>query len=229
MLLTVITSLGTVMMPRIAKLYADGEKKHIKEYMYRTFRFVFLMGCPLILGLISISNNFVPLFFGEGYEPVIQLINITSLIILFIGFSNVTGSQYLLSTKRQKEFTTSVVCGAIVNATLNFILIPIYKAMGASIATVIAELTVTCVQLFFVRKDFSILKIFKNSIKYIISAAIMFAVTFTIACFIKSRMICVFTQAFVGAGTYFICLIIFRDVLVKELIGKVTGKIFKRR
>lgn len=33
MLLTVITSLGTVMLPRIANTYANGEKKKVAEYM----------------------------------------------------------------------------------------------------------------------------------------------------------------------------------------------------
>ena len=229
MLLTIITSLGAVMMPRIAKLYADGERAHIKEYMYRTFRFVFLMGCPLILGLISVSKNFVPLFFGEGYEPVVDLINVTSLIILFIGFSNVTGSQYLLSTKRQKEFTISVVCGAIVNATLNFILIPIYKAMGASIATVIAELTVTGVQLYFVRKDFKVFTILRSSVKYLIAALIMFAVSLTIEHFISSRMICVITQICISAIVYFVVLLILKDMLIKELINKFITSKLKRK
>ena len=39
----------------------------------------------------------------------------------------------------QKEFTKSVIGGAAVNFVLNFILIPVYGAMGATIATVIAE------------------------------------------------------------------------------------------
>ena len=223
-LLTIITSLGTVMMPRIAKLYAEGQKDNIKEYMYRTFKFVFMMGCPLVLGLISISSNFVPLFFGEGYEPVIKLINITSVIILFIGFSNVTGSQFLLSTKRQKEFTISVVCGAIVNATLNFILIPAYKAFGASIATVIAELTVTCIQLYFVRKDFKIFSILKSSIKYVISAVVMFISSIIIDYFIDSRTISVCTQICVGVVIYFLGLILMKEVLIKEIVEKFFRK-----
>ncbi|MBP5255628.1 MAG: polysaccharide biosynthesis C-terminal domain-containing protein, partial [Clostridia bacterium] len=48
-------------------------------------------------------------------------------------------------------FTKSVVGGAIVNLTLNFILIPPYGALGAAIATVIAELVACAMQFFSLR------------------------------------------------------------------------------
>lgn len=228
-LLTIITSLGTVMMPRIAKLYAEGKKEKIKEYMYQTFRFVFLLGFPIVFGIISVSEKFVPLFFGQGYEPVVKLINITSLIILFIGFSNVTGSQYLLATKRQKKFTISVVCGAIVNAFLNYILIIEYKAVGASIATVIAEFTVSCVQLYFVRKDLSIFRILRSCIKYLVSAMIMFIVSTILGKIIVSKIIAISVQVFVGGLCYVICLLLLKDKFVFEMLDKLKNKIKVKR
>lgn len=63
-LLTIITSLGTVMMPRIAKCYADGNFSQIKNYMYKTFKFVYMLAFPLIFGIIVVANKFVPMFFG---------------------------------------------------------------------------------------------------------------------------------------------------------------------
>lgn len=150
-LMTIITSLGTVMMPRIAKCYAEGAQDKIKEYMKNTFRFVYFLAFPMIFGIIAVSNSFVPFFFGDGYEKVKLLMKVMSPIILFIGLSNVTGTQYLLSTKKQKQFTISVICGAIVNAILNLILINMFDALGAVIATVIAELTVTAVQIYYVK------------------------------------------------------------------------------
>ena len=43
-------------------------------------------------------------FFGAGYDKVIILICAILPIILFIGMSNILGTQFLLPTKRQKEF-----------------------------------------------------------------------------------------------------------------------------
>ena len=69
-LLAVITSISLVMMPRIASNYKDGNIKKIKEYMNSTFKFIFFLSFPLMFGIMAVSNNFVPLFFGKGYDKV---------------------------------------------------------------------------------------------------------------------------------------------------------------
>lgn len=226
-LLTIITSLGTVMMPRIAKCYADGEHKQIQNYMNKTFRFVYMLAFPLIFGIIAVSDNFVPLFFGEGYDKVKLLMKVMSLIILFIGLSNIIGSQYLLSTKKQRQFTISVACGAIVNAIFNFILIRYFESLGAVIATVIAELTVTLMQFYFIREEFNIVDIIKLSRNYFISALIMFVITIIIDIIIKSDIKGIVLQVLIGGLIYFAILLAKKDSLLLELKQKVLSKIQK--
>lgn len=106
--ITIVTSLGLVMVPRMANTFASGDKEQLKKYMCNSFRFVYFLAFPIALGLISVSEKFVPVFFGDGYDRVIILIRIMSPIILFIGISNIIGTQYLLPTKKQKSFTISV-------------------------------------------------------------------------------------------------------------------------
>lgn len=223
-LLTIITSLGTVMMPRIAKCYAEGETNQIKRYMYKTFRFVYSLSFPLVFGIIAVSDNFVPLFFGQGYEKVKLLMKCMSIIILFIGLSNVIGSQYLLSIKRQKQFTISVVCGAIMNIVLNFILIKNFESLGAVIATAVAELTVTLVQFYFIRNQFNIIQLVKISKNYIVSAIVMFIIVIIIDHIIKSNILGIVLQVIVGVIIYFGILLIEKDILLVELKDKILSK-----
>lgn len=222
--LTIITSLGTVMMPRIANTYSNGDKTKVKEYMYKSFDFVFLLAFPLILGLISVSDSFVPVFFGDGYERTSQIIKIISPIILFIGLSNVTGTQYLLPVKRQTEFTLSVVTGAIVNFIMNSILIPRFGALGASMGTVIAEFTVTSIQIYFTRKDFELKEVLKISRNYVFSAIIMFIVCLILGHMINSNFISVVVQIIVGAMTYGVILLLLKDKFIKEFINKILKR-----
>ena len=224
-LLTIITSLGAVMMPRIAKCYAEGAKEQIKAYMHKTFKFVYMLAFPLIFGIIAVSDNFVPLFLGAEYEKAKLLLKVMSLIILFIGLSNVTGSQYLLSTKKQKQFTISVICGAITNACLNLILINKFESLGAVIATVIAEFTVTAVQFGFIRETFKTIDIIKAAKNYLLAGSIMFALTMVIAILIKSSIICLVIQVGVGALTYFMILLLMKDSLVVEILNKILTQI----
>ena len=229
MLLTIITSLGTVMMPRIANTFASGNKEKVKEYMKKSFRMVFFLGFPLIFGLISASDAFVPFFFGSGYEKTGTIMKVISPIILFIGLSNVTGTQYLLPTKRQKEYTLSVVFGACVNFVMNSLLIGRYGAIGASIGTVIAELTVTSVQLYYTRKDFDFKKVIGLTRNYLFASIIMFVCCKVTAHFITSNVISIIAQVVVGACIYGVILLIMKDEFLKEILEKLKGKLNRNK
>ena len=232
-LLTIITAVSTVMMPRIASCFAENNKKQISRYMNKTFNFVFLLAFPLMFGIISISIPFVPIFFGEGYDKVPLIMSVLSCIVLFISLSNVTGTQYLLSTKRQKEFTISVVVGAVINFILNFILINYIKSTGAAIATVVAELAVTVVQLIYVKNDFDLKSIFKMSLKYFVASVIMFAASFPIVFVINDNMICIVIQALIGGVVYLSSLLIMKDQFLLEIINNnikpIINKVLRRK
>ena len=66
LLLTIVTSLGVVMVPRMASTYASGDNEKIKNYMKMSFKFVFFLAFPIMFGIMSISKAFVPVFFGAG-------------------------------------------------------------------------------------------------------------------------------------------------------------------
>lgn len=225
MLLTIITSLGTVMLPRIANTYASGKKKKIIKYMRKSFNMVYLLAFPMIFGIVSISKDFVPKFFGQGYDKVALVISVISPIILFIGISNVIGTQYLLPTKRQKEYTISVVCGAVINFILNFCLIFRLGAIGASIGTIVAELSVALVQIYYVRNDFNLRKIFKLMKNYIIASLIMFFVCLIIRNIVRKPYFSMALQVAIGGIVYLTSLIILEDKFVFEIIDRIRKKV----
>lgn len=225
LLLTIATSLGTVMVPRMANTFATGDKEKIKEYMNKSFSFVLLLAFPLMFGIMSISNKFVPKFYGAGYDKVIYLISIISPIILAIGLSNVIGTQYLLPTKKQKEFTISVTAGAIVNFVLNLIFINLWASIGASIATVIAECTVTVIQFYLVRKEFSVIKVIKIGKNYFFASFIMLIINIVIGSLTNGSLSSIVLQITVSVIVYFSVLLIIKDKLLVEGMDLIEQKL----
>ena len=225
LLITISTALGTVMVPRMASTFAKGDKKKLREYMDRSFQFVLMLVFPLMFGMISIANKFVPIFYGSGYEKVIILINIIVPIVLAIGLSNVIGTQYLLPTKKQKEYTISVTAGAIVNFVLNMIFIRLWGAVGASIATVIAEFTVTGVQFYMVRKEISFLKIIKLMRNYVIASIIMLVMSLIAGKIITNNIISIMIQILIAGAIYFILLFILKDKMINDGIELIRLKL----
>ena len=251
LLLTVVTSLGVVMVPRMASTFMSGDNEKIKDYLKMSFRFVFFLAFPIMFGITSIAESFVPVFFGEGYDKVVILISIISPILLLMGMANVLGTQYLLPTKRQKEYTISVVIGLIVNFILNYILIKQYASIGASIATVISELVVVVIQYQYIKKDINFKTLLNLAWKYLVAGLTMFAVCFGVRLLLNANVInttlldfadniqmsrtyfinttAIICQMAAGALTYFVVLVLLKDDYIFKFIDKIKARLLKKQ
>lgn len=225
MVLTVVASLGTVMIPRIGYYFKEGDKSKIRDLMYRGYQFVWFLGIPLCFGLVMVSSNFVPWFFGSGYDKVADLLKMLAFLILAIGINNVTGMQYLIPTGREKLFTITVLIGAGVNFCLNSILIYFFQSVGAAVASVIAESTIAIVQIIMVRKELSPLEIVKRGKNYCIAGAVMVGVLFILNRYLTSGIVNTAILVISGACSYFIVLLVLRDQFFLTNVNTVMAKI----
>lgn len=219
LVLGLVTSLGVVMLPRMSNTFANGDKEKMNEYLNRSLQGVAYVSIPMAVGLSAISKEFVPWFFGPGFEPVTYLMIILTPILFLIAMSNVLGIQYLLPTNRTKEFTQSVMVGALINIIINLILIPKYKSIGACISTVAAEFGVTIIQYLSLRDNINIEKIAKSILKYTVSSIVMFSCVRFIGMYMGAKIITTIIQAFIGAIIYILILL-----LLKEEINLVAFK-----
>lgn len=225
LLLTVVTSLGTVMLPRMASIFIKKDMKLLNEYMDKSFRFTYMISFPMMFGLIAISRRFVPVFYGSGYEPVEFILILISPIILFIGLSNVIGTQYQIPTGKQRDYTLSVMAGAVSNFALNFLLIPKFNAYGAAVSTVAAELIVLYVHFYCVRKDIDVKKSIICGKNYLIAGVIMFVAAFALGYIpVSNNIIVLLIQICAGVVLYFGILLLVRDEMFLSIIRKVLKR-----
>lgn len=99
--ITIITSLGIVLQPGVAKNRNNNEK--IEKYIKNSFKYVVFLTLPMLFGIVSISDSFVPLFLGQDYYPVISIIYTLSPIMIFIGLSGITRTSISNTTKKSKN------------------------------------------------------------------------------------------------------------------------------
>ncbi len=228
MALTVIGALGTVMIPRIGYYHEKGEVETVREWIYRSYRFVWLLAIPMCIGLFFVASNFVPWFFGDGYDGVVPLLQILSLLLLSIGVNGVTGTQYLIPTKRENTFTLTVIIGAVVNFLLNLFLIYFFQSIGAAIASVVAETVIAIVQLVIVRKELSICTILKSSVKYLIAGVIMGVVLFFESIWFPPSILYTLLMVASGAVVYLLSLLLLRDTFVISNLKTIFGRFIKK-
>jgi O-antigen/teichoic acid export membrane protein len=219
------------MIPRVASIYANGDKKKINSYIKNSFTFVFFISFPMMFGIASIARNFVPIFFGKGYDKAATLIMIFCPMILLMGIENVIGTQYMLPTKRQKEYTISVIVGVVVNIILNAIFINLWKSVGAAIATILSQIAVDGVQIYYVRKDIKWKPLIRIAVRYCVASLVMFGACSLVKLLLHKPAVTIIIQMAVGVGAYIGMLILFRDKFLNTILERVKGKVsdFKLR
>ena len=223
-LLTIITCLGTVMIPRNSNEFAKGNIEKVKQNIYTATKFTWVLGIPIMFGTILISNNFVPWFFGEGFELCSLYMMIFSPLILIMGLGNVIGNQFLLPTKEDKKYTISVTIGAFVNLFFNLILIYLFGVIGAILATVIAELIVTIVLIIFAKDKLDFKYMFKCMIKPLIAGIIMFAIGYPISLLFTSSILNTFIIVGIGIVVYALTILLLKEEFVTDALRKILKK-----
>ena len=211
----VCTVISPVIASRVAVLWSQGKKKEAADILDMSFRFVCCIGVPIVVGLQLIVKDFVPVYYGAGYEPVVSLLRVLSVLPLVIGLSNVIGIQFLVPVGQENKLTSSVAAGALVNVYLNLFLIRRMASTGAAIASVAAEVTVTAVQLYFVRGHLDIGKVFSNVLRYFLLSIPMALAGGLLSLAISSRLLRLALVVSVCGLVYLAELLLFRDPLVR--------------
>lgn len=198
-----VTSLGQVMLPKMTKLLADGEIEKFNKFVIKSIKFVSFFSIGIMYGIFSVSNIFIPLFFGKGYESCIQILNLLSINIIFLAWGSILKVEYLIPKEKDYLYVISVVVGAVINFTLNIIFIPKLLAIGAAIGTICAEFSSLVIILFCIKKEIKLKNILLNVIPYMINGMIMFLVLKVIPN-IDNQVLELIFKCIIGIVIYFV-------------------------
>lgn len=223
--ITLITSLNAVLLPRMSYLLSKNNIKTYKNMLYNIMNIIGLIIMPMMCGLYAISEIFVPVFLGKGFNGCILLVKIFSFLLLFSGTNTIIGNQCLVARGKQKEYNIGVCTGAVVNVILNTIFIHLWKSYGAAIASVLAECSIFCIFVLFSKEILSLLEIVKIWLKYFCGAAIMAGIVLFIGRRCSANFITLFMQLAVGVIIYSVYLIVIKDNYIIKIFNTIKNKL----
>ena len=201
-LLTLVTSLGSVMLPRVSGLLSSGNHKAVNKMHELSF---------LIYNLVSF-------FLGKDFQEAYLAIAIMVFRMFFIGWTNIMGIQILIPHNKHREFMLSTTIPAVVSVGLNLLLIPPFGFVGASIVSVLTEALVWVIQLNFSRRFIKDVSILPAMSKIILASVVMYLGLFVFKMFVQLKpMLNVAVDGLVGAIIYIVLIIVLRVVDMKDL------------
>lgn len=146
-----ITSLGTVLLPRLSYYVHTGEKRGFQEEISKSLEFTLISALPLAVFFSAKAPESILILFGREFTQSAAALQVLMPAVLLIGLSTITGTQILIPIGKEYVAMYSYIAGAVVDLVLNWILIPRYAALGAALGTLAAELVVLAVQAVFLR------------------------------------------------------------------------------
>jgi O-antigen/teichoic acid export membrane protein len=222
-----IISSGTVLMPKITKLFVADDLNALKSVLSKSFNFIVILAIPVCIGLLFLAPELIYVFSGVQFNDAILTMQILSPLTLIIGLGYFWGFQILIPAGKEREMLISVVLGMIVNLSLNCILIPHYQQNGAAVANVISELIVTGAYMFFCFKVIPF-KISHKSLLLNLLATIPFIIITLLCKSLKLNVyiFLIFSSLSFVALYFVIQLKVLKNSLLNELI---TDRFFKRK
>ena len=224
-LVSVVTSLGTVLLPRASYYIQMGELKEFRRITRKALNFVFLMAMPLMLYFIYFAKEGIFFLSGDNYVGAIIPMQVIMPTLLLIGITNILGIQILVPTGREKIVLYSEIVGAIVDVIINALLIPVYASTGAAIGTLIAEFAVFFVQIYILRDEIL------DAFRYIPYVKIIIALLFGSIISLGVKMLnvgCFFSliiSSILFFGSYGVVLLILKEELIFEIFNLIKAKI----
>ena len=222
-LISVVTSLGTVLLPRISYFVSRNKTEEARMIIKKAIHFVLFSSIPLTVYFMIFAKEGIFFLSGDQYEAAIIPMQIIMPTVLIVGLSNVTGIQILIPLGKERVVLYSEVAGAIVDLIINAMMIPVFKSSGAAIGTLVAEIVVLGIQYNEIRKDYNDIFKLKNLKLIIISTIISSVLCLCVKFLNLSVFVALLLSAVLFFGSYLFVLYISKDNIALELIATVKN------
>lgn len=217
-LLTIVTSLGSVMLPRVSNLLSSGNQKAVNKLHEMSFLVYNLVIFPMVAGILIVNKDFVNFFLGKDFQDARYAIAIMVFRMFFIGWTNIMGIQILIPHNKNREFMLSTTIPAFFSVGLNILLIPSLGYIGASIVSVSTEGLVWLIQLYFTRSYLKEIKILPSMLKILAASLVMYGILYVIQPLIHfPSVVNVLISALLGLLIYAGLVLALRVLNVQEL------------
>lgn len=201
-ILTAVTSIGAVMIPRCSNLIKTGNIAEFSRISSKAIRFVLILSLPCMVGIMLLAKPIIWILCGEEFMLSVPVLYWTAPIIVFISITNFIGLQVLYPQNKENIVIWSTVGGAVVNLLLNLVLIPIYSEKGAAISTFAAELMVLIVQIVYGYKYIPIKLFDKRYLIYVWATVIMIIPILFVLYFVKGYILQIVVSTILGGIVY---------------------------
>ena len=208
---------------------ATDRKDNYQDLLNKILRALLLVLMPMVAGIIMLSPDIVVLVSGKAFEQSYASLQILSVAIAFSLIAAFFSSGVLLPNKKDRKILTATIISAIVNLSLNFILIPVCNEKGAALTTVLAEVTVMGIGMYYSKDIFKISNVRKTVMEGCIGIAGIVILCKIVNANINSMILRLSLAIFVSVIYYVVVLWGFKEELFMDVINVIKQKVKREK
>lgn len=224
MAVSISTSISNATLPR-ASYYMKNNKAKFDSLILVIPNYILWITVPMTLGIIILAPNIMLLLGGLEFMGANLILMIISPTIIFSPLSAYLQNQILIPTGNEKLGLNTAIVSGVVSVALNFTLIPMWGIIGAGVSVVVAEFLAVSIRYVIIKRSLKInVNLFTPStLKIVFSGIIMFVICMLVYSRINGLVLSLVVTSAVGALTYILTLVIFKEKTTKAILKIIIG------
>ncbi len=226
-IITIITSLSAVFIPRATELYKKDNKVFFNNLTKYAFNICIFIAVPAIATMTLLSSQITSIISGNaiGYINAPYTLMILASMVLTFSLADMIYSQVLLPMHKEKYYLYVMIFGTILNITASIILGYIFKdspSVGVAIATATTDVLILLTLVIIARKHVAKAIINLNTLKIFASGILISIITFfllpalsTLESYLQLIIIII-----VDGAIYLLTLLALKENLVSSFVNR---------
>jgi|GEM_PF-5395239 len=227
---TLVNSLNTVMMSRMAYLYQTGNEAEIRDKTKKVLEVYFLAALPCFFGILAINPYFTVAFFGQAYEGAIPLVYWLSPRILLIPISGILGSIYYIPSGHLWKRTIFLLSGTVFSLAVSPLMTKYLGSVGTAATATMTELLVSSLYFFFAKKTLPLAEVREPALQSFDAALLMYVLLYGLGKVLSGHLGNLWLSVLLvlcGILIYGVTLLLFHEPMVTQYYKKFLGKLVK--
>ena len=223
---TLLTCFGGVMiaaaLPQVTVAWSEGNKERFREITRRSIGLIMAVNLALLTFALVFAEDCVLAMGGGSYTAATKAFRIMVISIAPIGLSNILGGQVLVPAGREKRLLQAEIIGAVVNLVLNLYVIPRYAINGASATTLISEILVWIVCLYYVLREADVsIRDTLPDVRTPVACLIAAVPSYFLSVPLANVFLRLAVEAVVFFGVYVVAGLLLREPVIRETVRRI--------
>jgi O-antigen/teichoic acid export membrane protein len=223
-----LSAVITIILPRLSYVRENGGEKDYEYLILKWFSGYMSIVIPTCVGLLCVSKEVITILSGKGFIDSVLSLRILSIALIFSSLGAFIANSILIVNKQEKVILKATCMGAFINIIGNLFLIKMFSYNGAAITTLVSEILVFIIQLFYSWKyvEFTDNKI--NMVKILCGVGGIITCCYLTSFLKLNNVVCLSVTIITSATAYCLIELLLKQDFVYSIFQTVVTKIKER-